>query len=160
MKKAIQAILLIVMTGLVMTYRYQPVQLDVAIRSVKHVDIKGEVKKPGSYELERQATLQDLIQQAGGLTKQADTSQLNLSQSVLDQSVITIPAQQKQSQALISINQASEDELCQLTGIGPAMAKRIIDYRQAHPFNQLEQLQEVKGIGPKLFEKLKNQIRL
>lgn len=160
MKKAIQFLLLLVISLLVVTHRYQPIALEVAINAIKHVEIRGEVKHPGSYELERQATLQDLIQKAGGLTKQAEISQFNLSQSLLDQSVITIPSKQNQFHQLISINQASQEELCQLNGIGPATAQRILEYRQAHPFTHLEQIQEVKGIGPKLFEKIKGQICL
>lgn len=62
--------------------------------------------------------------------------------------------------ALVNINTASEQELCDnLTGIGPAIAKRIISYRKSHGgFSSKEELMNVKGIGEKVFVKLKNNI--
>lgn len=62
----------------------------------------------------------------------------------------------------VNINSASAGTLddC-LPGIGPAYAQRIIEYRQAHGgFKTIEEIQEVRGIGPKTFEKLKGQITL
>ena len=47
-----------------------------------------------------------------------------------------------------------------MNGIGEAIAQRIIDYRNEHPFSSLEELKEVKGIGDKLYEKIKDQITL
>ncbi|MCK4994857.1 MAG: helix-hairpin-helix domain-containing protein [Candidatus Omnitrophica bacterium] len=61
----------------------------------------------------------------------------------------------------ISINTADIEGLCHLTGIGEVKAGRIIEYRQLHgEFNELSELINVKGIGPKTFEKLKNYISL
>lgn len=61
----------------------------------------------------------------------------------------------------ISINTATADELDLLPGIGPSYAKAIIDYRTKNgPFVRLEDIQQVKGIGPKTFEKLKDRITL
>lgn len=60
----------------------------------------------------------------------------------------------------VSIGSASEEQLQALPGIGPAMAKRIIEYRSENGFANLEDLKEVKGIGDKLFEKLQDQIVL
>jgi comEA protein len=62
---------------------------------------------------------------------------------------------------LVNINTASASELDTLPGIGPSYAKAIIDYRTKNgPFVRLEDIQQVKGIGPKTFEKLKNKITL
>lgn len=62
---------------------------------------------------------------------------------------------------LVNINTASASELDTLPGIGPSYAKAIIDYRTKNgPFIRLEDIQQVKGIGPKTFEKLKNKITL
>ena len=59
----------------------------------------------------------------------------------------------------ININDASLDELDTLTGIGPAYAQRIIDYREANGgFKSIEEIQNVKGIGPKTFEKIQGDI--
>ena len=61
----------------------------------------------------------------------------------------------------ISINKATAEELQNVRGIGPALAERIISYREANGgFKSLDQLREVRGIGDSKFEKLKNQITL
>ncbi len=59
----------------------------------------------------------------------------------------------------ININTASKRELMRLPGIGPVLAQRILEHREAHgPFKAIEEIMDVKGIGPKLFEKIKNKI--
>jgi len=60
---------------------------------------------------------------------------------------------------LVNINTAGQNELDTLPGIGPAYAQRIIQYREANgPFNSIEDLKNVSGIGDKTFEKLKDRI--
>ena len=61
--------------------------------------------------------------------------------------------------AKININKASAVDLESLQGIGPALAKKIIDYRQGHgKFKTIEDIKQVKGIGDSKFEKIRNQI--
>ncbi|MCB1052840.1 MAG: helix-hairpin-helix domain-containing protein [Acidobacteria bacterium] len=69
--------------------------------------------------------------------------------------------QQVEKQQLVSINKATQSELETLPRIGPATAQRIIAFREEHKgFKSLEELMNVKGIGPKTFEKLKPLISL
>lgn len=58
----------------------------------------------------------------------------------------------------ININTASKEELENLTGIGPTKANDIISYREENDFEKIEDIQNVKGIGPATFEKIKNEI--
>lgn len=61
----------------------------------------------------------------------------------------------------VNINSASASELDSLPGIGPAYAGRIIEYREANGgFKSIEEIQNVKGIGPKTFEKLRDLITI
>ena len=65
------------------------------------------------------------------------------------------------SEQVVNINKADAEELQLVRGIGPAMAERIMNYRQTNGgFKTLEELKEVRGIGDAKFEKLKNQITI
>ena len=58
--------------------------------------------------------------------------------------------------AVLDLNSATVEQLDELPGIGPALAGRIVDYRTAHgPFKEIDQLNEVKGIGARTLEKLR-----
>lgn len=58
----------------------------------------------------------------------------------------------------VNLNSASADELIRLPGVGPALARAIIDYRTGTPFQTTDDLRKVKGIGDKLFERLREHI--
>ncbi len=60
--------------------------------------------------------------------------------------------------ARVDINSAGADELAKLPGVGPAKARAIIEYRSEAPFQKPEDLRKVKGIGDKLYDRLKDQI--
>lgn len=137
--------------------RYTLVSLDTLKPSTKQVEIKGEVNKPGVYIVDYDATIQDVIDMAQGLTKLESTDHLNLNQVVLDQDVIVVL---KKEDNKISINSASYEQLQTLPGIGPALANRIIEYRKEHSFQCLEDIKNIKGIGDVLFEKIKDKIVL
>jgi competence protein ComEA len=74
--------------------------------------------------------------------------------------VVVIPKKNEEGIERISINTATLQELDTLPGIGPSIAQRIIDYRSVTPFSTIEQIKEVKGIGDKMFEKIKDLICL
>ena len=62
------------------------------------------------------------------------------------------------AQDLIDINTATAQELTALPGIGPVIAGKIVEYREAKPFDTVEEILEVKGIGPAKFEAIKDRI--
>lgn len=122
------------------------------------VSISGEVKNPGTYTLGWGSRMEDVIKAAGGLTAQADQHLVNLAepldtgQSVFIPSIVT-----EQGETRVSINNSSSKDLESLPSVGPATAQRIIEGR---PYNTLEDLLKVKGIGTKTLEKLRPLITL
>lgn len=132
-------------------------------------DVKGEVKRPGVYEANHGVRVVDIIEKAGGFTENADENQINLAQIVHDEMVIIIPKIGEESSVPVSaeqsgsdkikINQASKEEIEQLNGIGPAKAQAIVDHREENgPFQQVDDLLEVNGIGEKTLENVKEDI--
>ena len=139
--------------------RYQPVSLDLIKPSTKQVEVKGEVNNPGVVTLKWEGTAQDAIEKAGGLTETADTQSISLMEQLSPDTVLVIPSIQE-TKDLVSINNASLEELDTLPGVGPSIAQRIIEYRKEQPFTSLDDLKNVNGIGDKTFEKMKEQISL
>ncbi|WP_035589120.1 ComEA family DNA-binding protein [Hippea jasoniae] len=60
--------------------------------------------------------------------------------------------------AKVNLNTANVNELVKLNGIGKTKAQAIVDYRKDHPFKKVEDLLNVKGIGPKILEKNKDNL--
>ena len=138
--------------------RYSFVSLDLIQPTTKEVEIKGEVENPGVYTTKWDATVQDVISMAGGLTNDANTDSISLNEVIDENDMIVIPKESEKP--LISINSASLEELQTLPGIGPSIASRIIEYRKDSSFKSLEDIKNVKGIGDKMFEKIKDLIVL
>lgn len=134
------------------------------------VDVKGAILKPGVYEMDVDARVNDVIQKAGGFSENADQTQVNLAQKVQDEMIIIIPKEGELAQGggntgngsdKIRINYATQDEIESLNGIGPSKAQAIIQYRDEHGFFQTtEDLLEVSGIGEKTLENLQDDIQV
>jgi competence protein ComEA len=135
------------------------------------VHVVGEVEKPGIYIVATRARVFDAIVAAGGFTKSADQSTVNLAREVSDgeQVVVlaagtqgsSVAAQSTTQAALISLNRGSQLELEALPGVGPTLAGRIVDWRTANGgFKKKEDLLKVSGIGSKLFDGMKDLVTL
>jgi competence protein ComEA len=136
------------------------------------VDVKGQVKMPGVYQSSHGERVIDVINRSGGLTENADESQVNFAEHVQDAMVIYIPAKgeaglavpsgsvtQNDSIDKININKADETQLQEIPGIGPAKASAIIEYRELNgSFKTIDDIKNITGIGDKTFEKLKDSI--
>ncbi|PKR79054.1 competence protein ComE [Halalkalibacillus sediminis] len=130
------------------------------------VDVKGEVREPGVYEMEEGDRVKDVIATAGGLSEGADSYSVNLAQKLYDEMVVIVPNkensvlnQAKGHDDRIRINQASLNDLTSLPGIGEQKAQQIIQYREENgPFRQVEDLLEISGIGEKTLDKLRELI--
>ena len=143
---------------LLLCSRYQFVDMSQYESKTKSIEVKGAIQAPGVYEVDAHASVEDILKKAQGCLDNADTSSLNLSLDLPDESVLVIT--EIKETALISINSASEEELDSLPGVGPAIAKRIVAYRMEKPFQSLEEIKEVKGIGDAMYAKIQNMICL
>lgn len=138
------------------------------------VYVSGEVNNPGIYNLSLGSRLVDAIEAAGGMTTQADTQTLNLAQVLTDGMRIEVPDLLPVGQGtsgddisrgsvsvsiLVNINTATSDELEALPEIGPHLAQEIISYREANgPFESIDEIMEVPGIGTITFNTIRDLI--
>src|SRR5437764_11388392 len=147
-----------------------------AVRSATAlVQVAGEVSRPGVYRVRSGARVADAVQQAGGLTPHAEQAGINLVARVQDGQQVIVPRKGAAvaaggpatpgggaggaASAPVSLSSASAAQLESLDGIGPTLAQRIVQYRQAHGgFRSIDELRQVQGIGEKRFEALKNSL--
>lgn len=149
-------------------------------RAIIFVHVLGAVRNPGLFELRYGARVIDGVAAAGGLTETADQGGANLARLLGDGEQLYIPhlgeAQPGAPPAgvanggpsgagtgagavggKLNLNTAGIAELDTLPRIGPAMAQRIVDYRDANGrFSSVDDLRNVTGIGDKTFEALKD----
>lgn len=147
-----------------------------------YIDISGAVVNPGVYELEEGDRVIDVLRACGGLSVEADRpwveQNINRARPIKDGEKIYIPSVQdvrskiedlrietgqvlSNQTGLVNINRATVAELDRLPGVGPAIAQRIIDYRQEKGgFVSVEEIKLVSGIGDKMFENIKDLIEI
>ena len=150
------------------------------------VYVSGEVKNPGMYEMPAGSRAQEAIEKAGGMTVNANINKVNLAKKCKDGMQINVPAlnvkqgktrvgsnQERNSAGNVSnaetvqenlttvnLNSATSEELENLPGVGQATAQKIIEYRQQHRFNKIEDIMNVKGIGKAKFQKMKDYLEI
>ncbi|HMA36967.1 MAG TPA: ComEA family DNA-binding protein [Chloroflexia bacterium] len=151
------------------------------------VYITGAVQRPGVYTLQSTARVADLLVAAGGPAPDADLARLNLAAHLQDGEQVICPrlgtpapgdaagpagtpagaggarsgAGSKSPAGPVDINTADAAALQSLPGIGPALAGRILTYRDQHGvFRRIEDIQNVPGIGPKLLDRLRPYLTL
>lgn len=151
------------------------------------VHVAGAVRRPGLYQVAPAARVAEALARAGGPTRRADLTAVNLAAPVEDgQQVVVVTkggarasgpagaapgagagstASSGQASAgeagqPVSLSQATVEQLDALDGIGPTLAARILEHGKAHGgFRSVDQLQEVEGIGPKRFAALRGAVR-
>ena len=139
---------------------------ETSINSSLWVHIVGAVAHPGVYAVESGSRLYEVVASAGGFTKKADPTSVNLARQVTDgeQIRVTIKGQSNQSastQTLLSLNGSSAATLETLPGVGPKLAARIVDWRKSNAgFKSIADLRKVGGIGDKLFAQLKDLVSI
>ncbi len=143
------------------------------------VEIKGEVKKPDVYTLEDESIVKDVIDLAGGVTEEADLSDINrakklqnheliyirnkneINNKAEDNTIVNSTETTTNTNNMVNLNSATLEELKTLNGIGDAKANGIVEYREKNGgFTSIDQIKEVDGIGEKMFEKIKDKIEV
>jgi competence protein ComEA len=148
-----------------------PVRLDAsgqqsAPRLVVHV--VGAVRRPGLYRLPDRSRIADAVARAGGATRRADLSAVNLAAPVSDGVQVVVPVRAPPAAAggsaaapaavagPVHLNTATLEQLDALPGVGPVTAQKIIDYREQHgAFASIDELDAIPGIGPARLEQLR-----
>ena len=147
------------------------------IPKVTLVHVAGEVRKPGVYRMGGDTRVIQAVRVAGGPTRDADLTHLNLAAPLADGQQVVVPARPRAGVAgaggggtagaggagasgagsgPVSLSSATAADLEALDGVGPALAARIIAWRDSHGgFSSVDALDEVPGIGPARMEALR-----
>jgi competence protein ComEA len=134
------------------------------------VHVAGAVRRPGVYEIGPGARVVEVIEKAGGPTRRADLAALNLAATVEDGQQVLVPAEARPgapapagtaagADAPVRLSAATPEQLEALDGIGPTLASRIVEWRDAHGgFRSVDDLLDVPGIGPTRLETLRTKV--
>ena len=135
------------------------------------VHVGGAVRRPGLYLLAHGARIADAVRRAGGATRRADLSLVNLAAQVSDGTQVVVPRRQVVEAGAggeaeggasapggpVHLNTATLEELDALPGVGPVTAQKIVDYREQHgAFSSVDDLDAIPGIGPARLEQLRD----
>ncbi|MBV9022494.1 MAG: ComEA family DNA-binding protein [Streptomycetaceae bacterium] len=136
------------------------------------VDVAGKVRQPGVRHLPAGSRVIDALTAAGGALPGVDTSSLNLARVLADGEQVVVgrlampdtaavaTGSGTGSSGPVSLNSATVDQLDALPGVGPVLARHIIEYRNQHGgFTSVNQLQQISGVGRRKFNELKSLVR-
>jgi competence protein ComEA len=141
------------------------------------VEVDGGVRNPGIYPLDKGKTFRDAVEKAGGAAGNAGISPESSAAPITKSGLLKVggggqgtgpislqsfdPPKIRVLAIPININTAKAEELDILPGVGPKMAQAIVAFREAHGrFSTLEDLQKVRGLGPKKIAALRPHITL
>jgi len=136
------------------------------------IHVAGKVKRPDVYPLLAGSRVSDAIKAAGGANKGVDLGDINLARVLIDGEQVYVgyvpkansnssKSSKSRFTGVININRGTKAEFDSLTGIGPVLASRIINYRSANgPFLALDDLLKVSGIGSKTLERIRPRLSL
>jgi len=145
-----------------------PIQADAGPALVVHV--VGAVHRPGLYRFASRSRVADAVARAGGATRHADLTLVNLAAPLADGTQVVVPVKAPPGSVgstagggatapagPVHLNVATLEQLDSLPGVGPVTAQKILDYRQKHgAFSSLEELDAIPGIGPARIEQLRD----
>jgi competence protein ComEA len=135
------------------------------------VDVEGQVARPGLQRVPSGSRAGVAVDAAGGMTRGGDATAVNLAAPLRDGQQIVVPKRgaaaapgvpgaAPTAAGPISLSSASVAQLDTLDGIGPTLAQRIVQYRDAHGgFHSVEELKQVEGIGEKRFAALRKALQ-
>ena len=133
------------------------------------VHVAGAVERPGVVRVAPGSRVAGAVARAGGPSRKADLTAVNLAAEVEDGQQVIVPARGAAGTVAgsavlepgapgapkLSLGTATAEQLDELDGIGPTLSERIVEYRTENGgFGSLEELREVEGIGEKRFETL------
>jgi competence protein ComEA len=164
-----------------------PVSIDGAARSGHarnerpdlFVHMAGAVRRPGLLHLPSGTRVATALDRAGGPTRRADLTLVNLAAPLQDGQQIVVPVKGPAGNAApggasapaapgaaappgakVHLSTATAEQLDEIDGLGPTLAERIVEYRDANGgFRSIDELAEVEGIGEKRLAALRDALQ-